>query len=54
MAAATPGATVGNPVVTPRGDRLGLPDLAVPQVGVVAPMLRGALDSNLGLAQPTA
>ncbi|MFC8274481.1 hypothetical protein ACFUJR_18515 [Streptomyces sp. NPDC057271] len=54
MAAATPGATVGNPVVAPRGDRLGLPDLAVPEVGVVAPMLRGAMDSQLGLAQPTA
>ncbi|MFJ3581385.1 hypothetical protein ACIPPS_03975 [Streptomyces sp. NPDC090127] len=54
MAATTPGAVVGNPVVTPRGDRLGLPDLAVPEVGVVTPALRGALGSQLGLAQPTA
>ncbi|MGW2016342.1 hypothetical protein [Streptomyces sp. NPDC001927] len=54
MVGATPGATVGNPVVPPRGDRLGLPDLAVPEVGVVAPALRGALGSQLGLAQPTA
>ncbi|MEU6879784.1 hypothetical protein [Streptomyces sp. NPDC046712] len=52
--ATTPGATVGNPVVTPRGDRLGLPDLAVPEVGVLTPAVSGALDSQLGLAQPTA
>ncbi|TXS26052.1 hypothetical protein EAO71_21890 [Streptomyces sp. ms191] len=51
MAAATPGATVGNPVVAPRGDRLGLPDLAVPEIGVLAPAATGALDSQLGLAQ---
>ncbi|MFD7322323.1 hypothetical protein ACFV9D_14750 [Streptomyces sp. NPDC059875] len=52
--ATTPGATVGNPVVAPRGDRLGLPDLAVPEVGVLTPAVSGALDSQLGLAQPTA
>ncbi|MEU9863960.1 hypothetical protein AB0D99_24105 [Streptomyces sp. NPDC047971] len=52
--ATTPGATVGNPVVAPRGDRLGLPDLAVPEIGVLTPAVSGALDSQAGLAQPTA
>lgn len=52
--ATTPGATVGNAVVAPRGDRLGLPDLAVPEIGVLTPAVSGALDSQAGLAQPTA
>ncbi|GGY81764.1 hypothetical protein [Streptomyces omiyaensis] len=51
MAAATPGATLGNPVEAPRGNGLaGLPDLAPPRLGLVAPTLSGALDSQLGLA----
>ncbi|MEU8519589.1 hypothetical protein [Streptomyces sp. NBC_01216] len=54
VAAATPGATVGNPVLAPRGEHLGLPDLTVPQIGVLAPAATGALDSQLGLAQPGA
>ncbi|MFF9149929.1 hypothetical protein ACWGBV_36475 [Streptomyces sp. NPDC055051] len=51
MRASTPGATLGNPVEAPRGDGLaGLPDLAPPQLGLIAPTLSGALDSQLGLA----
>ncbi|MFI8322316.1 hypothetical protein [Streptomyces sp. NPDC085529] len=51
MAAATPGAVLGNPVEAPQGNGLaGLPDLAPPQLGLVAPTLSGALDSQLGLA----
>ncbi len=51
MAAATPGAVVGNPVVAPEGNGLaGLPDLAKPRVGLLPPMVSGALDSQLGLA----
>ncbi|MFH9722566.1 hypothetical protein ACH4M4_06330 [Streptomyces sp. NPDC017254] len=51
MAAATPGAVLGNPVAAPQGDGLaGLPDLAAPRVGVLPPMVSGALDSQLGLA----
>ncbi len=51
MAAATPGAVLGNPVEAPRGNGLaGLPDLAPPQLGLIAPTLSGALDSRLGLA----
>ncbi|MER7518515.1 hypothetical protein [Streptomyces sp. NPDC126499] len=50
MKAVTPGATVGNPVHAPQGDNLGLPELGVPQVGVLTPALNGALDPQLGLA----
>ncbi|MER6477503.1 hypothetical protein [Streptomyces filamentosus] len=51
MKATTPGATLGHPVEAPRGDGLaGLPDLAEPRLGVIAPVLSGALDSQLGLA----
>ncbi|MFF4171231.1 hypothetical protein [Streptomyces sp. NPDC001744] len=48
MLAATPGATVGNPVTAPRG--AGLPKLTAPRVGLLAPTASGALDSTLGLA----
>ncbi|MEV4424682.1 hypothetical protein ACN9M0_23350 [Streptomyces sp. R-07] len=52
MKAATPGAVLGNPVEAPRGNGLaGLPDLAKPQVGLLTPVLSGALDPQLGLAQ---
>jgi hypothetical protein len=51
MKAATPGAVVGTPVKAPRGNGLaGLPDLAKPQVGLLTPVLSGALDPQLGLA----
>ncbi|MER5962975.1 hypothetical protein [Streptomyces sp. NPDC002057] len=51
MAAATPGAVLGNPVVAPEGNGLdGLPDLAAPRVGLLPPMVSGALDSQLGVA----
>ncbi|WP_282696909.1 hypothetical protein [Streptomyces sp. CC208A] len=51
MQAATPGAILGNPLEAPRGNGLaGVPDLHVPQLGLVTPMLSGALDSQLGLA----
>ncbi|MFI8518477.1 hypothetical protein ACIGEZ_11735 [Streptomyces sp. NPDC085481] len=50
--AATPGAVVGTPVATPSGDGLGLPEVKAPQVGLLAPVLTGTLDSQLGLAQP--
>ncbi|MFE0699624.1 hypothetical protein [Streptomyces sp. NPDC058872] len=52
MKAATPGAVLGNPVEAPRGNGLqGLPDLAKPQIGLLTPVLSGALDPQLGLAQ---
>ena len=51
MKAATPGAVVGNPVEAPRGNGLaGLPELTNPQVGLLTPVLSGALDPQLGLA----
>ncbi|MFH9952977.1 hypothetical protein ACH4OX_02020 [Streptomyces roseolus] len=51
MEAATPGATLGHPVEAPRGNGLaGLPRLADPRLGLIAPTLSGALDSQLGLA----
>ncbi|MFD8974313.1 MULTISPECIES: hypothetical protein [unclassified Streptomyces] len=51
LKAATPGAVVGNPVEAPRGNGLaGLPDLTKPQVGLLTPVLSGALDPQLGLA----
>ncbi|MER7945990.1 hypothetical protein ABTY59_01195 [Streptomyces sp. NPDC096079] len=51
MEAATPGAVVGNPVEAPHGNGLaGLPDLTKPQVGLLTPVLSGALDPQLGLA----
>ncbi|MEU5218813.1 hypothetical protein AB0G79_21810 [Streptomyces sp. NPDC020807] len=50
MKASTPGAVVGNPVKAPSGDGLaGLPDLAKPQLGLLTPVLSGALDPKLGL-----
>lgn len=52
--AAAPGATVGNPVGLPRGDRFGLPDLTMPGAGVLTPAVSGALAPQLGLVQPTA
>ncbi|MFD3566422.1 hypothetical protein [Streptomyces sp. NPDC058667] len=54
LRAATPVARVGNPVGLPRGDRSGLPDLTTPDAGIVTPAVQGALDPQLGLAQPTA
>ncbi len=51
MRTATPGAVVGNPVEAPRGNGLAaLPELTKPQVGLLAPVLSGALDPQLGLA----
>lgn len=54
MAATTPGALVGNPFTQPHADRGGMPGLTSPKAGVIAPAVTGALDSQLGLAQPTA
>ncbi|MFE0648863.1 hypothetical protein ACFVZH_09785 [Streptomyces sp. NPDC059534] len=54
MKAATPGAIVGNPLEAPRGNGLGgLPELTKPSVGLLTPMLSGALDPQLGLAPTT-
>ncbi|WP_369146191.1 hypothetical protein [Streptomyces sp. R44] len=51
MKAATPGAVVGNPLEAPRGNGLeAIPDLTEPQVGLLTPVLSGALDPQLGLA----
>ncbi|MFF1507504.1 hypothetical protein [Streptomyces sp. NPDC058326] len=54
LKAATPAAKVGNPVGMPRGDRFGLPELAMPDAGVLTPAVNGGLEPQLGLAQPTA
>ncbi|WP_229818847.1 hypothetical protein [Streptomyces lateritius] len=53
LKAATPGATVGNPVGMPSGDRFGMPEVSAPNVGVLAPALNGVLEPQLGLAAPT-
>ncbi|MFF3769267.1 hypothetical protein [Streptomyces sp. NPDC002232] len=51
MRTATPGAVVGNPLEAPRGNGLGgLPGLTKPQLGLLTPMLSGAVDPQLGLA----
>ncbi|MGW4164919.1 hypothetical protein [Streptomyces sp. NPDC004788] len=50
MKAVTPGAVVGNPLGTPAGDGLGgLPELGLPEAGVLTPALGGALDPQLGV-----
>ncbi|WP_223182837.1 MULTISPECIES: hypothetical protein [unclassified Streptomyces] len=50
----TPGAVLGNPLTAPRGNGLdGLPDLGDPQLGLLSPVLSGALDPQLGLAPAT-
>ncbi|MET9432684.1 hypothetical protein [Streptomyces sp. NPDC006551] len=54
MAAATPGAVVGTPITQPHADRFGMPGLTAPRAGVIAPAVTGTLDSQLGLARPTA
>ncbi|WP_251066043.1 hypothetical protein [Streptomyces sp. ISL-36] len=54
LKAVTPGASVGNPVVVPSGDPYGVPGLTTPNVGVLTPAVTGTLDSQGGLAQPTA
>lgn len=46
---ATPGATLGEPLSLPHAEGLGLPGVQLPQAGVLAPVLTGALDSDLGL-----
>ncbi|MFG3499266.1 hypothetical protein [Streptomyces sp. NPDC047928] len=46
---ATPGATLGSPLSLPRGEALGLPDVELPQAGLLAPTLMGALESDMGL-----
>ncbi|MFF8607347.1 hypothetical protein ACF06X_15550 [Streptomyces sp. NPDC015346] len=53
MKAATPGAEVGNPVVLPGDNRFGMPAFTEPNVGVLAPVMNGTLDSQLGLVAPT-
>ncbi|MER8235389.1 hypothetical protein [Streptomyces sp. NPDC094049] len=51
MRAATPGAVIGTPLEAPRGDGLaGLPELTKPRVGLLTPVLSGALEPQLGLA----
>jgi hypothetical protein len=54
LKATTPGAIVGTPVDATGDNRLGLPEIVEPEVGLLAPAVTGALDSQLGLAQPTA
>ncbi|MFJ3900756.1 hypothetical protein [Streptomyces sp. NPDC090025] len=50
MRALTPGATVGNPVLSPTGKGLGLPELKHPDAGLLTPALTGDLAPQLGLA----
>jgi len=50
MKAVTPGAAVGNALLTPRSTGFGLPEVGQPQVGLLTPAVNGALDPQLGLA----
>ncbi|MDJ0347136.1 hypothetical protein QMK19_38780 [Streptomyces sp. H10-C2] len=49
VAASSPGASLAAPVTEPRGNALGLPDLAVPGAALLTPELRGAPVAGLGL-----
>ncbi|WP_336323230.1 hypothetical protein [Streptomyces lavendofoliae] len=52
LRATTPGAILGLPITLPRAETLGMPGAELPQAGLLAPTVTGALDSTLGLAQP--
>ncbi|MEU6057098.1 hypothetical protein [Streptomyces sp. NPDC047097] len=47
--AVTPGAVAGLPLTLPRAETLGLPGLALPPAGLLAPSLTGAVESTMGL-----
>ncbi|GAA4907241.1 hypothetical protein ACFPM3_13355 [Streptomyces coeruleoprunus] len=50
----TPGATLGEPLTLPKAESLGLPGVRLPSAGLLAPVLSGALESDLGLGGPDA
>ncbi|MEU7281932.1 hypothetical protein AB0A69_24620 [Streptomyces sp. NPDC045431] len=45
----TPGAKVEAPITLPRPEALGLPNVELPQVGVLPPAVTGIMESHLGL-----
>ncbi|MFE1952981.1 hypothetical protein ACFW9D_21235 [Streptomyces sp. NPDC059524] len=47
--AESPGASVNPPLTGPRAERLGLPDLSAPQLGLGVPDLRAQPGADLGL-----
>ncbi|MEU6662499.1 hypothetical protein [Streptomyces sp. NPDC046821] len=47
---ATPGASVNPPLSGPRADRMGLPDVALPQAGLESPLLKTTPGAVLDLA----
>ncbi|MEV0411860.1 hypothetical protein AB0I68_13930 [Streptomyces sp. NPDC050448] len=49
LLARTPGAAVGAPLTMPDGDNFGIPDLAVPKLGLTTPEPAGAPTTLLGL-----
>lgn len=50
LRARTPGALLDGPLTAPRPERLGLPAPKLPEVGLLAPVLRAAPGATLGLA----
>ncbi|MDX3532675.1 hypothetical protein P1P75_41345 [Streptomyces sp. ID05-39B] len=47
----SPGLTLDAPLTAPNPDRFGLPDLQMPQAGVLTPVLQTVPGANLGLGQ---
>ncbi|GGW33528.1 hypothetical protein GCM10010350_16170 [Streptomyces galilaeus] len=47
----SPGLTLDAPLTAPNPDRFGLPDLQLPQAGVLTPVLQTVPGANLGLGQ---
>ncbi|MEH0555556.1 hypothetical protein [Streptomyces sp. B21-101] len=46
-----PGLALDAPLTAPNPDRFGLPDLQVPQVGVITPVLQAVPGADLGLGE---
>ncbi|WP_333737903.1 hypothetical protein [Streptomyces sp. IBSBF 2806] len=46
-----PGLTLDAPLTAPNPDRFGLPDLKLPEAGVITPVLQAVPGANLGLGQ---
>ncbi|MET9500828.1 hypothetical protein ABZY42_03660 [Streptomyces sp. NPDC006622] len=47
----SPGLTLDTPLTAPNPDRFGLPDLQLPQAGVLTPVLQTVPGADLGLGQ---
>ncbi|MDQ0581099.1 hypothetical protein [Streptomyces rishiriensis] len=47
----SPGLTLDAPLTAPNPDRFGLPDLQLPQAGVITPVLQAVPGANLGVSE---